>query len=159
VTDQLARVASIKTQLWTDGCALTLEHSGNNSTGWNLALKVTAGPAADQVTVAAAGTWAPAVDPVTGEALDPLDYLVVGHLVDVVPWGDHDSRVQLTVDAINTGTRVITFSGAHGLVSPLWGRIVWTDYDDAPAVGQGFAYLADDNDTLGAAADDGFELV
>lgn len=159
VTDQLARVASIKTQLWTDGCALTMEHSGNKSTGWNLALKVTAGPAADQVTVAAAGTWAPAVDPVTGEALDPLTYPVVGHLVDVVPWGNHDGRVQLTVDAINTGTRTITLSGAHGLVTPNWGRIVWAVYDTAPAVAQGYAYLADDNDTLGAGAVAGFELV
>jgi hypothetical protein len=159
VTDQLARVASIKTQLWTDGCALTLEHTGNRSTGWNLALRVVDGPAVDELEVDVAGTWAPAENPITGEALDPLTYLVVGHLVDVVPWGDHDSRVQLTVDAIDTGTRVVTLSGAHGLVAPNWGRIVWTDYDDAPAVAQGFAYLADDNDTLGAGGDDGFELV
>jgi len=156
VADQLARVMSIRTELWQDGCALTMHHFGANLTGVNLALKVTASTAADEVTVSTA--WAPAEHPVTGAALDPLDYLSVGDKVDVRPFGAHDAGpTGLEVLAIDTGTRVITLDGAHGLAGPDWGGIVWAAYDDAPAVAQGLAYIADGTPALGAGDDPAYE--
>lgn len=158
VTNELARALTVRIGSWRGDSSLSMLHYGVRSAGWSLALKVTATPAADTVTVAAAGTWAPDDHPVTGAALDPLDYLEVGHVVDVVPFGAHDSRVQRTVNAINTGTRQITLSGAHGL-GALFGRVVWSTYDAGPAAAKTYATIADDNETLGAASDPGFELV
>lgn len=158
VSGQLARVMSIRTELWDDGCALTMHHFGANLTGVNLALKVTASTAADEVTIAAAGTWAPDEHPVTGAALDPLDYLSVGDKVDVRPFGAHDAGpAGLEVLAIDTGTRIVTLDGAHGLGGPDWGGLVWAAYDDAPAVAKGLAYIADGTPALGAGDEPAYE--
>ena len=158
VSDELARVMAIRTELWEDGAALTMHHFGAKLTGVNLALKVTASTAVDKVTIGAAGTWAPAEHPVTGATLDPLTYLAVGHVVDAMPFGDHDGRTAgLTVAAIDLGTRIVTLSGAHGLAGPMWGGLVWTTYDNAPAVGQNLAYIADGTPALGAGNAPGYE--
>jgi hypothetical protein len=160
VTSVLARVRRIRTHLAHDGCDLVLNYHGNKSTGWNLALRVVAVPALDQVEVDVPGTWAPLEHPVTGQAFDPLTVLEVTHQVDAVPWGAHDDRVPggFAVTAINSGTRVITLDGNHGLAGPNFGRIVWTVYMAAPEIAKDYGYLADDNDLLGGAAA-GDELV
>lgn len=157
VTGQLARVMELRTELWDDGCALTMHHFGANITGVNLALKVTASTAADKATIAAAGTWAPDEHPVTGAALDPLTYIAVGHKMRAVPFGAHDAAVAVTVTAVDTGTRIVTFNVNHGLTGPNWGGIVWAVYDDAPTVAKELAYIADGTPSLGGAAATAYE--
>ena len=72
--------------------------------------------------------------------------------VTCVPLGDWSSRAHRTIQAIDKTSRVVSFNLNHGLAV---GDIIrLDDYDTATgsraALG-GFAFLADDSDTLGAA--------
>jgi hypothetical protein len=84
---------------------------------------------------------------------DDLSRFEVHDAVACIPLGDWAGRANRTIDVINTGSREVTFSAAHGLAV---GDIIrFDDYDAttaARAAAGGYAFLADDADTLGTAA-------
>lgn len=84
---------------------------------------------------------------------DDLSRFAVGDAVACIPLGDWSSRNHRIISAINTGTRQVSFTVNHGLAADDIIRL--DDYDTATgsraALG-GFAFLADDADTLGAGA-------
>lgn len=139
------------------GTEMLLVAYGARGTGWNACLQVTATPAANTVTVAA-NRFRSTPHPVTGLAVEDLDYFMVGDPVRLVPRADHDSAVARTITAINRTTREVTLDGAHGLGALL--GYVYPGVYDAPAAAhhQRLAYLAGSDGTLGAAGVEGDEF-
>jgi len=122
--------------------------------GWAPELEVSAlGPGPNEVTVAPGGAvnaFTLAAHPITGAAQTDLDYWAIGDVARMVPAGNYGASVAgLVVTAISATT--ITFGAPPG--AAVGDTIRPDDYDAASAAHQAFAYLADDADTLGAAAD------
>ena len=116
--------------------------------GWNSSLYVEAVIGLKTVRVAANHY----TDPVTpaGATRQDLDYWAVGDDAAECPIGAWAGAVN-TITGINTGTRQVTFSANHGLSAG--DSIDPVVYDDAPAVQQDLAYLADDALELGGTPD------
>lgn len=127
-------------------------------TGWAPALRVETVSSAT-VVIVEANAYTSTTDPVTGAAQADLDFWAANDYAIPVPRGNWSgSAVQIT--AINTGTRAVTFAGAHGLA--VGDTIRPADY----GTGAGFSstthktygYAADANGQLGAANAAGYNL-
>lgn len=84
---------------------------------------------------------------------DDLSRFAVDDAVACIPLGDWSGRNHRVISTINTGTRNVSFTVNHGLA--VGDVIRLDDYDTATgsrAALAGFAFLADDADTLGAGA-------
>lgn len=146
----VGRVVSVERNPLTQSARLAVVYFGTNTSGWAPAMRATAAPSSTQLTVDA-NAYSEATSPVTGAAQTDAGFFAVGDAVEVVPTGDWPNRVTTTITAIAGNT--ITLAAAHGLSGPDWGTIRPQAYDSVTATLQGYVFLADDSETLGAGGD------
>ena len=86
--------------------------------GWAPAAKVATVPTTSTLTVEA-NTHTPTAHPITGATLNDsmwLDALTAGTIVRGRPRGNMAATANLpAISAVNTGSRLVTFAGVHGL--------------------------------------------
>ena len=123
---------------------------GVNGAGWHKALKVSAVISPTVVEVEA-NAFTRDRHPITGQPQADLDYWAVNDPCACVKRGQWAARVQTSISAINSGTRRVTFAANHLLA--VGDTIRPRAYDDSTAEQKGFLYVADADDTLGAAGD------
>lgn len=120
--------------------------------GYAPAMRVASVVDADTVTVSA-NAYTATTHPVTGAVQTDVSYFAVSDAVYCVPRGDWAGKTAVTISTI-VGNDV-TFSGAHGLAAG--DTIRPQPYDQGTAAMKAYAFVADSSDTLGAAADAGYE--
>ena len=152
VTDGLALVRSVRQSLTGEGVDVELLHYGFDARGWNASAEVNAVTSAttlqfNQLTYTRGRTPA-------GVATQDVSLFEAGNVVDYIPPGDEDNPTTLTVSSVDLANNQITFTAAHGVASAV-GHIEPTAYNNAPSSHKLRAYLADTNETLGTAADEG----
>lgn len=154
VTAVPMRVTAIKLDPMPPGeCELELEWHGAPTTGWAPALRVSAVPAVDEVEVEA-NAYTESTDPIFDDAQQDLDFWAVNDSARCVPRGSW-SGTTLTVSSINTATRRVVLSGAHGLA--IGDTIRPGPYTGATTDQRRYAFQASAAGELNAGADDGFE--
>lgn len=155
------RVLAVNVDLKSGTATLVGEIYDVNATGYNATATVQSVPAADAV-ITVANVDADDEHPYTGAAQLDCDGFAAGDAVVYRPPGDHDNAVSLTVQAVDRATRKITFTGAHGITPhgaiADGGTIEPDTYSVQSAAHQALANLSDAAGTLGAGADDGFDL-
>lgn len=111
-------VSEISGSLWDATGTIRVTSYGAPGLGWAPAAQVATVPSTTTVTVTA-NLYTPTVHPVTGAALNDsmwLDALAAGTIVRHRPRGNMAGTVNLpAISSVNTGTRLVTFSGAHGM--------------------------------------------
>lgn len=169
VENAAAVVAQFKIPLWPgDGDAVDLGmlHHGVKTTAWAPALQVASVVNATTVTVTQ-NYYAPDEHPITGGAIQDLDFFSVGDDVHAVQRYNQDTFATVAINSINTATRKIIFDGAHGLTALAgYGTIEPAAYDDQSTtialVGfthRQLATIADSDGLLGTDDDAGFTLL
>jgi hypothetical protein len=152
----LGRLVELDLDLMGHKSKVRFRHYGTNGRGWNASLEATAAPSATALTVAE-NSFTEARNPVTGATLEDLGGFVVGDEVYVYSKGDEDNGTQVAVVTIDTSTNRVSFNGAHGLTTPIWGYVVPATYNIATTTHTVHAYLADTSEKLGTANVDGHE--
>lgn len=156
VTAQPMLITGLRADSMAQRAEITLEWWGAQGTGWAPSLAVTAIDTATKVTVSANAYTSPE-HPVTGVAQVDLSYWSAGDVAVMVSSpgnlpGGWPAGFSRTVFAVDPVANTIEFTAAHGLAI---GDIIRpADYDSASSYHQQFAFLGDDAETLGAAADD-----
>jgi len=143
-----ARLLSVEHDVDGGSSRITFALDPADGRGWNSSLYVEAVIGLKTVRVAAnhyTDTTTPA-----GATRRDLDKWAVGDDAVECPIGAWAGTVN-TITGINTGTRQVTFASNHGLSAG--DSIDPVVYDDAPAVQQDLAYLADDALELGGTPD------
>lgn len=130
----------------TGTAELELVYHGAKTTGFAPALKVASVLSPTEVRVEA-NAYTLAARPETGAAQTDVIYWAVGHTALCVPVGSFATAVARTVTAISAND--VTFDLAHGLVAG--DTIRPRDYDSAASAHQAYAFMADSNETIGAA--------
>lgn len=157
VTAERARVMSKKGELSGEGCALTLKHTGARVAGFAASAEVLA--IIDPVTVEVSVNRFTRPFNALGVAQYDIDGFVVDDAPIYEPRGANDAPVALPkILSTSTTTHRIVFVAAHGIAA-IGGHLVQPSYDLATTRQKGYAYLADADGKLGAAADDGYEIV
>lgn len=149
VTDRPCRVMAVEDHPSKRTLRIGLVARPGNVAGIVPAMYVESVGDATHVTVKA-NRYTLAEHPVTGAAQRDDDYFIADDVVWCIPAGDFAGKAQLTIVGIAAG--VVEFSGAHGLA--IGDTIRHAAYDDVAERVQGYAYLGDDADHLGAANDE-----
>jgi len=147
-----AMVTESTIDLMGEGALVVMHHHGINAAGWNASALVSSidTPTSMIIQPIRFSGGSP-----TGDDLFDINGLVVGGKVDHLPAGDHDSRVTLTVQSIDSALARVVFTVAHG-IAVAGGTLEPPTYDDAPDQRQAEGYLSDPQNKLGAFNDEGY---
>ena len=111
-------VSEITGSLWDATGRIRVTSYGAPGLGWAPAAKVATVPTTSTLTVEA-NTHTPTAHPITGATLNDsmwLDALTAGTIVRGRPRGNMAATANLpAISAVNTGSRLVTFAGVHGL--------------------------------------------
>jgi hypothetical protein len=150
VTSVPGRVLEKRSNWSKNESEITVRLYDYNAIGWapSLDVAVVIGPNEVQVQPNA---YTLAQHPITGDLQTDLQYWSVGDVARAIPAGNYGASTAGLVAVTVTATN-ITFGAPHGLVAG--DTIRPDDYDPATAaMDASYAFLADDQGTLGAAAD------
>lgn len=147
-------VVKKKINYGTEGADITMQVYGRNLGGWNAAMLITDIIDVDTVEVET-NYYADAVGPDALPHID-MDSFPAGSLVHLRPLYDHDNGADLEVDSVDSVLKQITFTANHG--ASVGDTLIPQDYPDgAHTEVAPYAWLAGDDETIGAGGDQGVE--
>lgn len=168
ITNRVGRVVKITHDALRQRTDLEAIVHGYNTAGWAPALKVSAvaGAGSPWTYTVQPNNYTETTHPVTGGTQSDLRYQDVdgawvnwfaeGQAVKLVPRGDFSSAQSATLGTIDYSTREVTIASASALAV---GDVIRVrSYDSAAAAHLIYAFLADANATIGAAAVDAYVL-
>jgi|GEM_PF-3516165 len=143
VTEVACLVTAIDPQIDSGTADIELTYWGARVGGFAPAMRVTATPAADQVTVGA-NVYTLAREPLTGQTVQDLDFFDVGDTVLLRPAtlpGGWPTGYTRSITDIDRTTRVVTLSAAHGLA--IGDRIRSPSYSSSSTASQKLSHFGD----------------